>query len=59
MNKYVVWISENAADRFDADLILSLMDEIQFFLNGKMVKKYNREKFYRYNPTWAEVENAE
>lgn len=59
MNKYVVWISPNEADRFDADLIVSLLDEILFFLQGRQVKSYKRNLFEQYNPTWVTVENFE
>ena len=59
MNKYVVWISPYEADRFDADLIISLLDEILFFLNGKQVKSYQRKPFEKYNPKWVTVENPE
>lgn len=59
MNKYIVWISENEAERFSADLIVSMLDEVQFFMSGKVVKRYNRERFERYNPTWVKTENEE
>lgn len=58
MNKYIVWTSETSADRFDADLIISLVDEVLFFLNGRHVKSYNKEDFQKYNPTWVEVETT-
>jgi hypothetical protein len=59
MNKYVVWVSENEAERFDADLVISMLDEVQFFKSGKKVKAYKRKVFMRYNPNWIEQENTE
>ena len=59
MSKYTVWTSENEADYFPADLIISLLDEVIFYLSGKEVKRYNRKTFIRYNPKWVRVENTE
>jgi hypothetical protein len=58
MNKYIVWISSNEADRFDADLVISMIDEVRFFLNGKQVKSYDRKYFELYNPTWVKTETT-
>lgn len=59
MSKYVVWTSEYEADRFAADLIISLLDEIVFYLSGREVKRYNRKLFVQFNPSWVRVENSE
>lgn len=59
MNKYTVWVSENEADYFPADLIISLLDEVVFYLGGKEVKRYKRKAFIRYNPKWVRLENTE
>jgi hypothetical protein len=58
-NRYVVWISDREADRFSADFIISMLDDIVFYLSGKEVKRYNRKSFIRYNPSWVNVENTE
>jgi hypothetical protein len=59
MSKYVVWTSDHEADRFSADLIISLLDEVIFYLSGKEVKRYPRPLFLRYNPSWVRMENTE
>ena len=56
---YVVWTSDTSADRVRADLIISLLDEVQFFKDGKVVKRYKRENFMRYNPNWVLQENTD
>jgi hypothetical protein len=58
MNKYIVWISSNEAERFDADLVISLMDEVRFFLKGKQVKSYSKKSFEQYNPNWESLETT-
>jgi hypothetical protein len=58
-NRYVVWTSDHEADRFFADFIISMLDDIVFYLSGKEVKRYDRKAFIRYNPTWVNVENTE
>jgi hypothetical protein len=59
MNTYIVWTSDTSADRFQADLIISMLDEIQFFLSGRLIKRYQQEFFKRYNPNWVQMENPE
>lgn len=56
---YVVWTSENEADRVPADFVIALLDEIQFFKDGKNVKSYKRDEFLKYNTNWVEQENTE
>lgn len=56
---YIVWTSENEADRVKADLIISLTDEVLFIQNGKEQKRYNKVQFKRYNPDWVLQENTD
>lgn len=59
MNRYTVWTSSNAADYVKADLVVTLIDTVLFYLNGKEVKKYNKKEFFKNNPDWKSVDNAE
>lgn len=58
-NIYVVWTSFTEADRFKADLVVSMLDEVQFFFNGRLVKRYPRISFIQYNPQWVAQENTD
>ena len=56
---YIVWTSENDGDRVFADLIVSLLDEVVFYKDGKEKKRYDKRLFTRYNPSWVKLENID
>lgn len=58
-NIYVVWTSPRDADRFKADLVICMLDEVQFFISGRLVKRYPRREFMQNNPQWVAQENTD
>lgn len=56
---YIIWTSENEADRVKADLIISLLDEVVFVYEGYEKKRYKKSQFMKYNPNWILQENIE
>ena len=59
MATYIVWVGENEGNIIKADLIVSTLDTVLFYLNGKEIKSYDRKEFIKNNPDWVEVENIE
>ena len=59
MNKYTVWTGEGTGEFVVADLIVSFLDTVSFYLMGQEVKTYNRKSFLKYNPDWKLLENTE
>jgi hypothetical protein len=58
-NKYTIWTDYNKGEFVVADLIITLIDTVSFYLNGREVKSYPRKEFVKYNPDWKAVENSE
>jgi hypothetical protein len=56
---YVVWTSDTEADRVFADLIISLLEEVVFYKDGKEQKRYSKQSFTHYNPKWVTQENID
>jgi len=58
-NKYTIWTSETEAEYVWADDVVISKSHIGFIRNGKIVKQYLSNIFYRYNPHWKTLENFE
>lgn len=57
--KYTIWTSDNVGEFVKADLVISLLDTVSFYQNGREVRSYDKQEFIRYNPSFQILENTE